>query len=191
MTVPNFMSVAFSYQDLRKGGYYVPPRAWSGKNTLGQTGLRKTCFSSSYELLVLCNLFLIQFFVCHFRFVSSTISPLLLKKEFEKLDQSSKDFSNMAIKTRPRAREIIAVYTVDEISMELQLKLANNYPLSPVTVECGKRIGVSTELWRQWMLQLTKFLSFQVSLNARWSLSGQRAWNMNFVSYKSQQDVLL
>ena len=71
----------------------------------------------------------------------------------------------MIIKTRPRAREIIAIYTVDEISMELQLKLANNYPLSPVTVECGKRIGVSTELWRQWMLQLTKFLSFQVSLS--------------------------
>ena len=90
---------------------------------------------------------------------------MLLKKEFEKLDQSTKQFSNMTIKTRPRAREIIAIYTVDEISMELQLKLANNYPLSPVTVECGKRIGVSTELWRQWMLQLTKFLSFQVSLS--------------------------
>lgn len=46
--------------------------------------------------------------------------------------------------------------------MELVVKLAPNHPLSPVSVECGKRIGVTTALWRQWMLQLTTFLSFQV-----------------------------
>jgi len=95
------------------------------------------------------------------KFISSYISPSLLKKEFIKLDNSSKEFSNMIIKTRPVAREIVSVYTVDEISMELQVKLPANYPLTPVTVECGKRIGVSNALWRQWMLQLTSFLTFQ------------------------------
>ena len=90
-------------------------------------------------------------------------SPVLLKKEFHKLDISSKDFDNMIVKTRPVAREVVAVYTIDEISMELVVKLSANHPLSPVSVECGKRIGVSNALWRQWMLQLTTFLSFQVS----------------------------
>jgi len=68
----------------------------------------------------------------------------------------------MVVKTRPGAREVVAVYTIEEISMELVVKLSPDHPLSPVTVDCSKRIGVSTSLWRQWMLQLTTFLSFQV-----------------------------
>ena len=47
MNVPNLMSKAFSYQDLRSGGHYVrpplppsSPRAWSDKNTPGQIGLK-------------------------------------------------------------------------------------------------------------------------------------------------------
>ena len=42
MTVLNFKSKAFSYQDLcRDGGTICPSRAWSNKDTLGQTGLIK------------------------------------------------------------------------------------------------------------------------------------------------------
>ena len=43
MTVPNFMSKAFFYQDLRRGeggGHNVPPWTWSDKNTPGQIGLK-------------------------------------------------------------------------------------------------------------------------------------------------------
>ena len=41
MTVPNFMSKAFSYQDLCRE-YYVPlPGAWQDKNTPGQLVLEK------------------------------------------------------------------------------------------------------------------------------------------------------
>lgn len=104
----------------------------------------------------------IFYFVYLFRFVSAYISPILLKKDFQKLDRSSKEFNNMVVKTRQVAREVVAIYTVDEISMELVVKLSSNHPLSPVSVDCGKRIGVSNALWRQWMLQLTTFLSFQV-----------------------------
>merc|ERR1719402_1278195 len=67
----------------------------------------------------------------------------------------------MTIQTRPGAREIVAVYTVDEMSMELIVKLAENHPLTPVSVDTGKKIGVSNAQWRQWMLQLSRFLSWQ------------------------------
>ena len=70
----------------------------------------------------------------------------------------------MNVKALPVAREIVAKYSIEEMTMELVLTLPVNYPLSPVTVECGKRFGVSTAEWRQWMLQLTTFLSFQVKL---------------------------
>ena len=69
----------------------------------------------------------------------------------------------MAVKTRPLAREVVAVYTVEKISVELVGKMANNHPLAPVSVECGKRVGLTTAQWRQWMLQLTMFLIQQVS----------------------------
>ena len=101
---------------------------------------------------------------CSFvRFIASYASPILLQNEFLKIEQGTKTFSNMTVKTRRGAREIAAVYTIEEISMELIVKLADNHPLVPVTVDCGKRIGVSNAQWRQWMLQLARFLSWQVT----------------------------
>ena len=97
------------------------------------------------------------------RFTSNHVSSTLCQKEIDHVQTSSKKFPNMAIKTRPLAREVVAVYTVEEISMELVVKMANNHPLGPVSVECGKRVGVTTAQWRQWMLQLTMFLTQQVS----------------------------
>ncbi|XP_047128607.1 E3 ubiquitin-protein ligase listerin isoform X1 [Hydra vulgaris] len=96
------------------------------------------------------------------KFTSSYITPNLLKKEFNKVTNYKQDLSNnMSVKALPVAREIIAKYSIEEMTMELVLTLPTNYPLSPVNVECGKRFGVSTAEWRQWMLQLTTFLSFQ------------------------------
>ena len=118
--------------------------------------------------IVSTNLQIIIFFCfIFFRFVSSVVSPHLLCNEFKRLDNAFKTFDNMVVKTRPGAREVVAVYTIEEISMELVVKLSSNHPLSPVSVECGKRIGVTTSLWRQWMLQLTTFLSFQVIHTSR------------------------
>ena len=62
----------------------------------------------------------------------------------------------MAVETRPLARKVVAVYTVEKISVELVVKMANNHPLGPVSVECGERVGLTTA-------QLTMFLTQQVS----------------------------
>ena len=52
----------------------------------------------------------------------------------------------------------MAIYTIDEGSMELVVQLPNNFPLGPVIVDSGKKVGVTTSQWRTWMLQLTTFL---------------------------------
>lgn len=78
------------------------------------------------------------------------------------VQSSSIRFDNMQVKARPNAREVAAVYTVDEISMELVVKLAANHPLGVVSVESGKKIGVTAAQWRSWMLQMTTFLTHQV-----------------------------
>jgi len=46
--------------------------------------------------------------------------------------------------------------------MELVVQLPANHPLGTVNVESGKRVGVASAQWRNWMLQMTTFLSHQV-----------------------------
>ena len=96
------------------------------------------------------------------RFTTNFVSPIICNREMEQVNNSSKTFNNMSIKTRLFSREVVAMYTVDEISMELVVKLSPSHPFGHVTVECGKRVGVSNAQWRNWMLQLTQYLMQQV-----------------------------
>jgi hypothetical protein len=64
----------------------------------------------------------------------------------------------MTIRVRPSVREVVAIYSLDDGSMELVIIIPPNFPLGSVKVESGKRVGVGNSLWRNWMLQLTTFL---------------------------------
>jgi len=68
----------------------------------------------------------------------------------------------MSVKARPSSREVLATYTIEEITIELLIQLPQNHPLGPVSVESGKRVGVTEKQWRTWLLQLTTFLTHQV-----------------------------
>ena len=59
-------------------------------------------------------------------------------------------------------REVVATYTVDDLVMELVVKLPNNYPLAPMSVEIGKRSAAGSNQWRTWLMQITIFLTHQV-----------------------------
>jgi hypothetical protein len=69
------------------------------------------------------------------------------------------------VKVHPSVREVVAVYKVDEACMELSIQLPVNYPLGPVRVESGKQL-VDSGHWRNWMMQLTVFLTHQVHMSA-------------------------
>ena len=60
------------------------------------------------------------------------------------------------------AREVLATYTVQEFSMELVITLPSNHPLGPIGVESNNHMGVTQTQWRNWLLQMTTFLSHQV-----------------------------
>ncbi|KAK2159778.1 hypothetical protein LSH36_146g00025 [Paralvinella palmiformis] len=95
------------------------------------------------------------------RYTTKYVSPVLCNLEIRAVQDANVKLDNMTIKTRPAAREVAATYTVEELTMELVVTLPNNHPLGQITVECGKRIGVATAQWRNWMLQLTTFLHRQ------------------------------
>ncbi|KAK0132766.1 E3 ubiquitin-protein ligase listerin [Merluccius polli] len=45
--------------------------------------------------------------------------------------------------------------------MELVIQLPQNHPLGSITVESARRVGVAVQQWRNWMLQLSTYLTHQ------------------------------
>lgn len=48
--------------------------------------------------------------------------------------------------------QVFAIYTIDEVSMEIILTIPPQFPLRHVTVDGGRRAGVSEGKWRHWLL---------------------------------------
>nr|XP_023024069.1 E3 ubiquitin-protein ligase listerin [Leptinotarsa decemlineata] len=101
------------------------------------------------------------------------VSPHLVAQEFNDLITHQSKFKNMVLKVMPGAREVIAIYTVDEAQVELLIVLPPNYPLGGLDVQCNKQIAGTGH--KQWLLQLKKCVVHQ---NGRiWD--GLSLWNNN------------
>ncbi|XP_071439898.1 E3 ubiquitin-protein ligase listerin [Hetaerina americana] len=88
------------------------------------------------------------------------LSPLLSSEEMRVVQAEEKTFSNMMIKVHHSAREVIAIYTVDNTEAELLIQLPANHPLGIVKVECGKYL-FGTNHCQNWMRQIKIFLNYQ------------------------------
>ncbi|XP_044078917.1 E3 ubiquitin-protein ligase listerin [Siniperca chuatsi] len=95
------------------------------------------------------------------KFTIKYVSPVLSAQEISSVHASTQMFDSMTVKARSAAREVIATYSVDDIFIELVIQLPQNYPLGSITVESGRRVGVAVQQWRNWMLQLSTYLTHQ------------------------------
>ncbi|KAL8190612.1 UNVERIFIED_CONTAM: listerin E3 ubiquitin protein ligase 1 [Gekko kuhli] len=95
------------------------------------------------------------------KFTSKYVSNILSSQEISSVQTSTQLFNGMMVKARSTTREVIATYSVDDIFIELIIQLPPNYPLGSITVESGKRVGVAVQQWRNWMLQLSTYLTHQ------------------------------
>uniref|UniRef100_A0A8C3KGL3 E3 ubiquitin-protein ligase listerin n=14 Tax=Neoaves TaxID=3078114 RepID=A0A8C3KGL3_9CHAR len=95
------------------------------------------------------------------KFTSKYVSSVLSSQEISSVQNSTQLFNGITVKARSAAREVIATYSVDDIFIELIIQLPSNYPLGSITVESGKRVGVAVQQWRNWMLQLSTYLTHQ------------------------------
>ncbi|XP_015789304.1 E3 ubiquitin-protein ligase listerin [Tetranychus urticae] len=110
------------------------------------------------------------------RFTTSTMSDLICAEEFHAIQNANADkFKNIKVKARHSAKEVVAIYEIEDMSIELTIKFADNHPLTPVTIDGGKRVGVSVPEWRNWLLQVTSFLTHQNGT----VLDGLILWNRN------------
>ncbi|XP_034034250.1 E3 ubiquitin-protein ligase listerin [Thalassophryne amazonica] len=95
------------------------------------------------------------------KFTIKYVSPVLSAQEISCVHTSTQIFDSMMVKARSAAREVIATYSVDDIFIELVVQLPQNYPLGSISVESGRRVGVAVQQWRNWMLQLSTYLTHQ------------------------------
>ncbi|XP_051006332.1 E3 ubiquitin-protein ligase listerin [Acomys russatus] len=95
------------------------------------------------------------------RFTSKYVSNVLSFQEISSVQTSTQLFNGMTVKARAATREVMATYTIEDIVIELIIQLPPNYPLGSITVESGRRIGVAVQQWRNWMLQLSTYLTHQ------------------------------
>lgn len=107
------------------------------------------------------------------KLITNYMSVSIVKEELQEITSNNKD-DTMSIVVHNSTREIIATYTLDEVSMELILTMPINYPLNGVKVEHLKQIGGKSSV-RNFGMQLTKFLNH---LNGS-ILDGLKLWKQN------------
>ncbi|XP_038059609.1 E3 ubiquitin-protein ligase listerin-like isoform X2 [Patiria miniata] len=67
----------------------------------------------------------------------------------------------MTVKARSTTREVVATYSMQDLTMDLTVRIPANHPLGIIAVDSEKKVGVGTTQWRNWTLQLTTFLRNQ------------------------------
>ena len=98
------------------------------------------------------------------RYTAKHVSPLLCAQELAQVQSCGPaKLENMVVKSRPASREVVARDPVEELTMELVIVLPENLPFGDIRVESGKLMGVLQQQCSKWLLQLAKFLKFQVS----------------------------
>ncbi|KAL5011162.1 hypothetical protein ScPMuIL_013467 [Solemya velum] len=109
------------------------------------------------------------------KFTSKHTSPSLCKAELQTVPSSDVHLENMTVKARLTTREVIATYSLEEVSIEIVITMPSNYPLGSISVQSEKRVGVSAGQWDKWLLQLNIFLQHQNGS----IMEGLKLWKRN------------
>lgn len=91
------------------------------------------------------------------------ISPLIVSKILDEVSESKSRLTqseeNMVIKVNSVSNEIKSIYTIDEQTMEMVIRIPPNYPLDNVTVDGPLRLGVKDNQWKAWLLASQRIIS--------------------------------
>ncbi|XP_046570913.1 LOW QUALITY PROTEIN: E3 ubiquitin-protein ligase listerin-like [Haliotis rubra] len=109
------------------------------------------------------------------KFTKKHVSPLLCHSEISSVQATDEELDGIEIKARPKIREVIAKYTMSEVSVEVVISLPENYPLGSITVVSDKKVGVTQSQWDRWLLHLNIFLQHQNGS----IIEGLKLWKKN------------
>ncbi|KAK9354556.1 hypothetical protein V1523DRAFT_407929 [Lipomyces doorenjongii] len=91
-------------------------------------------------------------------FTQKYFSPVLIDAELQSVQaklaeaEIEAEDENMQVKVSRVTHEVAAVYSIDEQTMEMIIRVPTNFPLHGVQVDGVKRVGVKENQWRAWLL---------------------------------------
>ncbi|GAA5913647.1 hypothetical protein JCM6882_008707 [Rhodosporidiobolus microsporus] len=101
-------------------------------------------------------------------FTSRNFSPLLVSDELSALRDPStaigkqlRDNDDFSVKVATNGSEVKVTFVVDEESMELGIKVPNEFPLAGVEVRDVRKVGVTDKQWRAWLLGMQQVITSQ------------------------------
>lgn len=94
-------------------------------------------------------------------FTTAWCSPQLLADEFSQIQAAGIADDSLSIKANRSSREVTAIYKKEEAGMDVVIRLPSCYPLRAVDVECTRKLGVSENRLRKWMLSMAAFVRNQ------------------------------
>ncbi len=97
-------------------------------------------------------------------------SPLVIEDVLEEVakwadDQevASEDEKPLIVKVSTRSREVSVGYEIDDMMMQIAIRLPTNYPLDNVKVEGVNRVAASEKKWTSWLRVTQGVITFSVS----------------------------
>jgi hypothetical protein len=124
------------------------------------------------------------------------ISPAVIAAELSTLAEwqpNPDDTTEMEVRTSRKAREVIALYPVDENQMSIHIVLPPAYPLHSVAVTTGQRVAVDEKKWASWLNTTNIAINFSsTSQGLGCVIDGLVAWRKNVTgSLKGQSECAI
>ena len=102
-------------------------------------------------------------------YTSKHLSPILISHELDPLKEgghkkkNALQDENFSLRVAQSVHEVKAVYLVDDQPMEFTIRIPPEYPLQAVEIKELKRVGVSENIWRAWILAVQQVITSGVS----------------------------
>lgn len=122
--------------------------------------------------------------------------PILIEEELRRAG-NVRSSSGFSMRSRPVSREVVARYQLEELTLEMVVKLPEDFPLSQVTIEHDKRNVILKGMTHKLHLNLFAFINNRVSRSTAsrspgrtapsWtgSCSGRRTWRSRWRAWRT------
>lgn len=102
------------------------------------------------------------------RCCTAYMSPLLIHRELHRIRQAAKgagsDKLQLKVEQTSTSCSVLVRYHLEEFSVSFQLSIPTAYPLLPIRVSSGERLGISEARWRSWLLSVQTLLSQNLAI---------------------------
>ena len=99
-------------------------------------------------------------------YTSQHFSPVIIGHELGHVKSpevtTELNSDNFVVKVASNTNEVTGVFTVDEQQLEIILKIPTDWPLHGIEVKESKRVGVTENRWRGWLLGTQQIVMYQV-----------------------------